>query len=94
MQRLLASAGLLQYEYLPAPLEVIRSLVELAQTGELANDIFHTLGVTLTAAGIASALGAAVGLAVGLLPTLQGYVVASIDFLGRSRRSRSFRSRS
>ena len=55
--------------------------MELAQTGELANDIFHTLGVTLTAAGIASALGAAVGLAVGLLPTLQGYVVASIDFL-------------
>ncbi len=79
--QLLASAGLLHYEYLPAPLEVMTSLVELAQTGELVRDALHTLGVTLTAAGIMSALGAAVGLAVGLLPTLRDYVVASIDFL-------------
>ena len=57
------------------------SLVELARTGELVRDTLHTLGVTLTAAGMTSALGAAVGLAVGLLPTLRDYVVASIDFL-------------
>ena len=79
--QLVAWAGLLHYEYLPAPLEVIASLVELARTGELVRDTVHTLGVTLTAAGITSALGAAVGLAVGLLPTLRDYVVASIDFL-------------
>ena len=79
--QLLASAGLLHYEYLPAPLEVMASLAELAQTGELVDDISHTLGVTLTAVGITSAVGAALGLAVGLLPTLRDYVVASIDFL-------------
>ena len=79
--QLLESAGLLHYEYLPAPLEVMASLAELAQTGELVDDISHTLGVTLTAVGITSAVGAALGLAVGLLPTLRDYVVASIDFL-------------
>jgi hypothetical protein len=79
--QLFASTGLLRYEYLPAPLEVLAALVELARTGELVRDVMYTLGVALMAAAITLTLGAAVGLAIGLLPTLRDYVMASIDFL-------------
>jgi sulfonate transport system permease protein len=79
--QLLASTGLLRYEYLPAPVEVLAALVELGRTGELMRDVGHTLGVALTAAVITLSCGAALGLAIGLLPALREYVMASIDFL-------------
>jgi sulfonate transport system permease protein len=79
--QLLTSTGLLHYEYLPAPLEVLAALVELAQTGELVRDVMYTLGVVLMAAAITLTFGAAVGLVIGLLPALRDYVMASIDFL-------------
>ena len=43
------STGLLRYEYLPAPVDVMGSLAELARTGELVDDVSHTLVVTLIA---------------------------------------------
>jgi sulfonate transport system permease protein len=73
--------GLLHYEYLPAPLEVLKATADLARTGELINDVAHTLSVTLAAAGMTLTVGAAVGLAVGVSPTARRYVVPSIDFL-------------
>ena len=79
--QLLASTKLLDYEYLPAPSEVVAALVALVKSGELAGDLVHTLGVALLAAAITLTLGGALGLAIGLLPTLRRYVMASIDFL-------------
>jgi len=79
--QLVESAGLLNYEYLPAPLEVLAAAAKLIQTGELVNAVSHTLRITLTAATLSMVLGAALGLAIGLLPKLRVYLVASIDFL-------------
>ena len=57
------------------------SLAELARTGELVDDVSHTLAMTLIATVTALIFGAVLGLALGLLPTMRNYVVASIDFL-------------
>ena len=79
--QLLISTGLLPYEYLPSPLDVLAALVVLVQTGELAADLGHTLGVALLAAGITLTLGGVLGLAIGLSPTVRRYMMSSIDFL-------------
>ena len=77
----LKSMGSHDYEYLPSPRELLTALVDLARSGELVNDIAHTLGVALVAAAIGMIVGAALGLAVGLIPTVRRYTMASIDFL-------------
>ena len=51
--QLLKSINVLDYQYLPAPREVLAALVDLARTGELAHDVAHTLGVALLAAVLA-----------------------------------------
>lgn len=79
--QLLVSTGVLDYEFLPAPTEVLDALIALAETGELVTDLMHTLGVALLAATIAMTLGGALGLAIGLVPILRTYLMASIDFL-------------
>ena len=79
--QLLESTELLHFDYLPAPGDVIASLVELTRTGELFADASHTLAMTLVATITALTLGALLGLALGLMPTTRSYVVASIDFL-------------
>jgi sulfonate transport system permease protein len=55
--------------------------VVLVQTGELAADLGHTLGVALLAAGITLTLGGILGLAIGLAPAVRRYTMSSIDFL-------------
>jgi sulfonate transport system permease protein len=75
------SAGLLHYEYLPAPLDVLAAAARLIRTGELVDAASHTLTVTLTAAFLSMVVGAALGVAIGLQSTLRLYLVASIDFL-------------
>jgi sulfonate transport system permease protein len=79
--QLLKSSGLLDYEYLPAPGEVLSALLALVQTGEIAGDVSHTLGVALLAAGITLIFGGAIGLAIGVVPTVRRYLLASIDLL-------------
>ena len=53
----LVSTKLLDYEYLPAPSEVVAALAVLVKSGELAGDLVHTLGVALLAAVITLTLG-------------------------------------
>jgi ABC-type nitrate/sulfonate/bicarbonate transport system permease component len=79
--QLLKSTALLPYEYLPSPLDVLAALVVLIQTGELAADLGHTLGVALLVAGITLTLGGILGLAIGLMPAVRRYTMTSIDFL-------------
>ncbi|MDV6296172.1 ABC transporter permease [Rhodococcus aetherivorans] len=79
--QLLVSAEVLDYEYLPAPHEVADALVELVRTGELVDDLAHTLGVALTATVITLTVGGALGLVIGLVPALRKYSMASIDVL-------------
>ncbi len=75
------STGVLGYEYLPAPVDVMSALADSVRTGELVDDVAHTLAVTVMTSTIALIFGAVLGLAVGLLPTLRDHVVASFDFL-------------
>jgi sulfonate transport system permease protein len=77
----LKSMAWLDYEYLPSPREVVAALLDLARSGELVDDVAHTLGVTVAAAAIAMAFGAALGLAIGLIPAVRRYSMASVDFL-------------
>ncbi|MGW4332004.1 ABC transporter permease [Rhodococcus koreensis] len=79
--QLLVSADVLDYEYLPAPREVADALDDLVRSGELADDLAHTLGVALAAAVITLTVGGALGLLIGLVPTLRTYLMASIDVL-------------
>lgn len=77
----LKSMGLLDYEYLPSPGELLTAVVDLVRTGELADDIAQTLGVAVVAAAISMAVGAGLGLAIGLIPAARRYSMASVDFL-------------
>ena len=79
--QLLVSTGVLNYSYLPAPVEVGESLVALATSGELATDLAHTLAIVGLAAALALALGGALGFAIGSLPPVRTYLMASVDFL-------------
>jgi sulfonate transport system permease protein len=77
----LKSAGLLDYEYLPSPRELVAALVDLVRGGELVDDVAHTLGVAVVAAAISMAVGAVLGLAIGLVAAVRRYSMASVDFL-------------
>jgi sulfonate transport system permease protein len=77
----LKTSGLLDYEYLPSPREVVAALVELAGSGELAADVVHTLGVVALSVAIATTVGGALGLAIGLIPQARHYLMATVDFL-------------
>lgn len=79
--QLLVSTGVLNYAYLPTPVEVGESLVALAASGELAADLAHTLAIVVLAAVLALALGGALGFAIGSLPPVRTYFMASVDFL-------------
>jgi sulfonate transport system permease protein len=79
--QVLKAAGLLDYEYLPSPRDVLAALGELARSGELARDVAHTLGVAAFSAGMAMILGAALGFAIGFIPMVRRYGMASVDFL-------------
>jgi len=78
--QLLVETKVLDFSYLPAPTDVADALVDLAESGELATAVGHTLWVTLVASGIAMAVGIALGLAVGLMHVVRTYSMASIDF--------------
>ena len=75
------SMGLLDYVYLPSPREVLAAVLDLVRSGELVDDVTHTLGVAVMAAAISMAVGAALGLAIGLIPAVRRYSMASVDFL-------------
>jgi sulfonate transport system permease protein len=76
----LITSGLLNYAYLPAPHQILCTTLSSVRSGELANDVAHTLGVALAAAAIASTVGAAVGFVLGLVPAAHSWVMASVDF--------------
>jgi ABC-type nitrate/sulfonate/bicarbonate transport system permease component len=77
----LKSAGFIDYQYLPSPVDVLSALVELTHSGELARDVAHTLTTAALAFSLAMILGAAAGLAIGLAPAVRRHVMASVDFL-------------
>lgn len=73
--------GLARIEYLPAPASIASAIWSLATTGQLANQIAHTLGVALLAWVIAAIVGLTFGLLLGCVPVAWRYSMASIELL-------------
>ncbi|VIO70852.1 Putative aliphatic sulfonates transport permease protein SsuC [Bradyrhizobium ivorense] len=72
---LLAQAGWLSPQVLPAPSKVVRTAFKLISTGSLLND----LGVSLLRAAAGFALGASVGFVLGILVGFSRIAEAAID---------------
>jgi len=77
----LAITGVLTYQFLPPPTEIVSTFADLVASGELVSDVLYTAAVAGSAASIALVLGGVVGLAVGAIPLLRMYVTASVDVL-------------
>jgi len=61
--------------------ETVSALIQLAVTGPLLEQLFHTLNVALSGWIIACVIGLALGIAVGMSRTVWTYTMASIDVL-------------
>ena len=72
---LLARAGWLSPQVLPAPSKVVSTAIKLATTGSLLND----LGVSLLRAAAGFAIGGSVGFALGILVGFSRIAEAAID---------------
>ncbi len=79
--QLLTSAGVLDLEFLPPPVEIGRALAVEVMDGELPVDLAHTVAVVLIATAVAGVVGGGLGVALGLVPALRIHVAASFDFL-------------
>lgn len=75
----LVTAGVLDYEYLPAPSAVAAAAARLAASGELAQTTGHTLRVVLLGWGMAGTIGICLGLLLGLSNTAWRWSMASFE---------------
>jgi sulfonate transport system permease protein len=69
-----ARFGWLPQQILPAPSEVMATLLDLAQNGELARDTGISLLRVVEGFAVGAALGLLLGIAMGLSPTIEDYV--------------------
>jgi ABC-type nitrate/sulfonate/bicarbonate transport system permease component len=77
----LAAVGLLRFEFFPPPSAILRGLLNVIATGELAAQSYHTLTSMLAGWAIAMALGISFGLLLGASPWLRSYSMASVEIL-------------
>ena len=77
--QLLKSTGLLPYEYLPSPLDVLAALVVLVQTGS-SPLTSGTRSAWRAGGGNHADTRRILGLAIGLIPAVRRYTMTSIDF--------------
>lgn len=77
--QVLVGAGVLDYEYLPSPTEIVSALADEVGNGELFSAAVYTIGIALLASLIAVVIGVAVGAAVGLVRPVHDNTMASLD---------------
>ncbi|WP_159001094.1 ABC transporter permease [Streptomyces sp. SBT349] len=73
--------GLLSFSYLPPPTDIVDGLSELVSTGELQENLRHTLSASLSGWLLAALAGIAIGALLGLFRPLWSYSMASIETL-------------
>jgi len=73
--------GLLDFQFLPAPSEVLDGAQSLVEGGELWSAVLHTALVAVGGWILASTLGAVLGIALGLSPALWRWTASSIELL-------------
>jgi len=78
---LVVRGGLLDFQFLPAPTEVLDGAQSLIEGGELWSAVLHTALVAVGGWILASTLGAVVGIALGLSPALWRWTASSIELL-------------
>lgn len=76
---LLIDTGVLDFQFLPAPHEVWTGLSGLISSGELADNLLHTLGAVALGWVIALCAGIVAGTVLGLLQPVWRYSMASLD---------------
>jgi ABC-type nitrate/sulfonate/bicarbonate transport system permease component len=69
------------YDYLPAPHAVLAALVQVAGSGELVEDVAHTVAVTLAGWAISAVAGVALGVLIGIRAWAWRYSFASLELL-------------
>lgn len=74
-------AGILQYQYLPAPSAIALGAGELIASGELLDATLHTLESVFVGWAAAVAIGVPVGLLLGSSPLLRRNTLATIEML-------------
>lgn len=74
-------AGVLQYQYLPAPSAIIRGAGEVIASGDLLDATLHTLESVFLGWAIAVAIGVPLGLLLGSSPMLRRNGLATIEVL-------------
>ena len=79
--QLVVASGLVDFDYLPKPTEVAGGLREITVTGELSENLVHTLTASLTGWALAAVAGVLIGVVLGLLRPVWQYSMASIEAL-------------
>jgi len=74
-------AGLITFEYLPAPTGILVAAWGLLMSGELAAQTVHTIGAVLLGWLIACAIGLTLGLVLGVSRIARRYFEATIELL-------------
>jgi ABC-type nitrate/sulfonate/bicarbonate transport system permease component len=77
----LVRTGLLEFQFLPAPLGVVQGLWELLASGQLIEALAHTAIVTLLGWCLASMFGVSIGVLLGLSDRSWRWSAASIEVL-------------
>lgn len=72
--------GLLKFQFLPAPSEILRAFWQVLLSGELLADTVHTLMVVLVGWVIGTAIGAIVGLWLGVSSVARRFAQATTEF--------------
>ena len=77
----LVRSGALEFQYLPAPSAIARSVGSLLSSGDLLANLLHTLRSTLVGWLVASLIGIGLGLLLGLSNPAWRYSMASIEVM-------------
>lgn len=73
--------GIVELVFLPAPSEIFSSFIEVLGSGQLVEDLLHTLSVALLGWLIGAVLGIALGTLLGVSPLVWRYSMATFDLL-------------
>jgi len=73
--------GVVSFDYLPKPTEVVGGLAELIEDGTLLRNLTHTLTMAFAASLIAVVLGVLLGTLMGMVKVFSAFTSGTVDFL-------------
>ena len=79
--QLVVAVHIVDFEYLPKPSAIAVGLKEITVTGELEDNLVHTLSASMTGWALAAIAGVVIGVLLGLLRPVWQYSMASLEAL-------------